>query len=88
MLSDEKAQEIFANEHCNISKELAGILARAIEAEMLEEWLPQKQRIAELEEAAREARDALQYKLHVVEAIAKLDAVLGNAALTGAAKAD
>lgn len=48
--------------------------------EMLEEWLPQKQRIAELEEAAREARD-LQYKLHVVEAIAKLDAVLGNAEL-------
>lgn len=38
-----------------------------------------KQRIAELEEAAREALDALQYKLHVVEAIAKLDAVLGDA---------
>lgn len=38
-------------------------------------------RIAALEAAAREARDALQYKLHVVEAIAKLDAVLGNAEL-------
>lgn len=41
------------------------------------------QRIAELEEAARQALDALQYKLHVVDAIAKLDAVLGNAKLNG-----
>lgn len=53
--------------------------------EMLEEWLPQKQRIAALEEAAREARDALQYHtsqtrpiFNTTEAIAKLDAVLGG----------
>ena len=53
--------------------------------EMLEEWLPQKQRIAELEEAAREARDALQYHtsqtrpiFNTTDAIIKLDAVLGN----------
>lgn len=37
------------------------------------------ERIAALEEVAQQARDALQYKLHVVEAIIKLDAVLGNA---------
>ena len=46
------------------------------------------ERIAELEEAAREARDALQYKLHVVEAIAKLYAVLGNAEVNGGRLAD
>lgn len=45
-----------------------------------------KQRIAELEEAAREALDALQYHtsqtrpiFNTTEAIAKLDAVLGDA---------
>ena len=58
--------------------------------EMLAEWLPQKQRIAALEEAAREARDALQYHtsqtrpiFNTVEAILTLDAVLGNAEVNG-----
>lgn len=57
--------------------------------EMLEEWLPQKQRIAELEEAAQQARDALQYHtsqtrpiFNTTEAIIKLDTVLGNAPTT------
>lgn len=40
-LSDEEAKKIFANEHCNISADLAGILARAIiesyKAELLKE---------------------------------------------------
>jgi hypothetical protein len=31
-LTDEEAKKIFADEHCNISADLAGILARAIEA--------------------------------------------------------
>lgn len=35
-LTDEEAQKIFHSEHCNISKELAGILARAIEAKLKE----------------------------------------------------
>ena len=40
MLTDEQAQELFKNEHCNISKELAGILARAIIAAVLPEgWV-------------------------------------------------
>ena len=59
--------------------------------EMLEEWLPQKQRIAALEEAAREAREALSScgvsetdgsdyynRYQVGGAISKLDVVLGN----------
>ena len=36
LLSEEQAQEIFKSEHCNISKDLAGILYRAIEAAVLE----------------------------------------------------
>ena len=35
LLSDEQAQKIFQSEHCNISKDLAGILYRAIEAAVL-----------------------------------------------------
>ena len=36
LLSDEQAQKIFQSEHCNISKDLAGILYRAIEAAVLD----------------------------------------------------
>lgn len=35
-MTDEQAQKIFHSEHCNISKDLAGILYRAIEAAVLE----------------------------------------------------
>lgn len=36
MLTDEQSQAIFHSEHCNISKDLAGVLCRAIEAAVLE----------------------------------------------------
>ena len=42
LLSDEQAQEIFKSEHCNISKDLAGILYRAIEAAVIEAQGKQK----------------------------------------------
>ena len=42
LLSDEQAQKIFQSEHCNISKDLAGILYRAIEAAVLEAQGKQK----------------------------------------------
>ena len=35
-LTDEEAKKVFNDEHCNISAELAGILARAIEAKLKE----------------------------------------------------
>lgn len=62
-----------------------------IEIPSVGEYVAQcENRIAELEEAAREARDALQYHtaqtrpiFNTTDAIIKLDAVLGNAEITG-----
>lgn len=42
ILTDSEAQKIFQNEHCNISADLAGILCRAIEAELLEKLKAQE----------------------------------------------